>query len=272
MVIALLSIPVFVIYRVIRNAKVLTILRCIFSTGLVIWATFFLETWKRRNANVNIQWGVHDYHEETAEETRAQFEGELRNGFYCEGGFVSLDDMTDMTSAQESAQILLRPGRESIILPQNKYENPAFARNAQLVSIAVTVLFVVLVGCLTFLLLRFRNEVVTQGAKLTGLQFANAIPGILNGVLITVFDAIWRAVSMSLTRRENHRTTQRFENSLIYKRFAFQFVSNCKLLRLCAVIVIYETFYVFLTAFLRDRCFVALYCVCGEVCEGQLWY
>lgn len=238
LIIALLSIPVYVTYRVLRKEKVIAILRWVFSIGLVLWTTVFLEMWKRRNANINIEWGLDDYKEDTADDTRAQYVGDIRYGFYCEGGFVSLADLVEATtdeqlespvSAEEGTAISFKNPTPSD-LPKNAYQDPKAARNACLQSLGVTAFFVVLVGSLTFLLLWFRNEVIDYFFDRTGHEgFSNAVPGILNGILITVFDSIWRSVSMILTQRENHRTNQLFENSLVFKRFAFQFVSNCKL-------------------------------------------
>lgn len=233
LLIALASIPVYVTYRVVKNIIAITILRWLFSISLVLWTTFFLENWKRRNAYINIEWGLNDYKEDMADNTRAQYEGELRYGFYCEGGFVPLCDLSEANSNARTdgmlqhASIRVPEKEEELLLPQNAYSDPMQVRNMKLQSVAVTAFFVILVGSLTFLLLWFRNEVVAYFEPRTGKTFANAFPGILNGILITAFDSIWRIVSLTLTRRENHRTNQEFENSLIYKRFAFQFVSNC---------------------------------------------
>lgn len=197
----------------------------------------FLETWKRRNANVNLEWGLDDYKDDTADDTRAQFMGDMRFGFYSQGGFVSLSDLVedgtnvvrDMKSMEEGKGAVKRNPNVSTI-PKNPYQDLREARMARLQSFGVTVLFVLMVGSLTFVLLWFRNEIVQYFDDSTGATtFANAVPGVLNGVLITVFDSIWRTVSLKLTRRENHRTNQEFENSLVYKRFSFQFVSNCKI-------------------------------------------
>lgn len=237
LIIALLSIPVYITYRVLRSETVIAILRWVFSIGLVLWTTVFLELWKRRNANINIEWGLDDYKEDTADDTRVQYVGDIRQGFYCEGGFVSLADLVEATTEENvESPVSVEEGKASSFknttppdLPKNPYQDPKEARNARLQSLGVTAFFVVLVGSLTFLLLWFRNEVIDYFFDRTGHEgLSNAVPGILNGILITVFDSIWRSVSLILTQRENHRTNQLFENSLVYKRFAFQFVSNCK--------------------------------------------
>lgn len=267
--VSLVSIPVYAVYLALSDFRLICVLLWVFSISLVLWTTFFLETWKRRTANISLRWGLHDYKEETVDDTRPQFSGEMRVGFYCEGGFVSLGDImqdtiqerclepaalvtgmtsleptmptTPMTPSSVSALSPIAgdfhdvtpraPEKESTLrtvdLPCNPYKDPRVMQYARLQSVAVTTLFVLIVGGLTFLLLWFRTEISQYFGQQVGRPGIGAyVPGVLNGILITAFDPIWRSVSLNLTRRENHRTNQLFENSLIYKRFAFQFVSN----------------------------------------------
>lgn len=227
---ALISIPVYVLRRTLDSQVAIAALRWIFSLSLVIWTTVFLETWKRRSADINVEWGLNDYLEEMAEDTRPQYEGEMRYGFYCKGGFVSLADLVEEEAeTSDIEEGVSRAGQVRVSdLPRNSFQEPREARNAKLQSLGVTILFVLLVGSITFLLLWFRDEIVQYVGRRTSSAVAEAFPGVVNGILITVFDSVWRLVSLRLTQRENHRTNQLFENSLVYKRFAFQFVSNCK--------------------------------------------
>ncbi len=135
-------------------------------------------------------------------------------------------------------------------LPINADEDRRASRLQRIISVGITALFIGLVASLTFLLLWYRNEIIcgAQGLnreeckcyfsvscpkeQLEGLNsyisgLAKALPGILNGVLISIFDALWPKVLQILTDRENHRTTQRYEDSYVYKYFGFQFFSNC---------------------------------------------
>lgn len=221
-----------------NSTLTISILRWIFSTALITWATLFLETWKRRNALVNIRWGVH---KERDHKVRVQFTGKYRYGFYGQGGFVSLEDIATGGQKEKFCSILeaMEQGEEDDVirdtepenLPRNLYHNPRESRNARLRSVLVTSLFVVIVGSLNFLMLWWRNDIVEYFRVKTQQEgFSNAVPGIINGILIVIFDSLWRGLSIRLTCKENHRTNQEYENSLVYKRFAFQFVSNCKFL------------------------------------------
>lgn len=224
---AIFSIPVYITYEVLRTHLVLAAMRWIFAIILVMWTTWFLEYWKRRNAFINIEWGLNDYHEDIAENIRPQFDGEMRYGFYCPGGFVSLEDLankaseTDVEANMESSQ-----GYVSLSdLPRNPYEDPRHARNALLQSIMVTCACVSVVGTLIFLILWYRTNIVEYFLRRYNNEtIANAMPGILNALVISGSDPCWQWISAVLTRRENHRTNQQFENSLVLKRFSFQYV------------------------------------------------
>ncbi|ETO23309.1 hypothetical protein RFI_13872 [Reticulomyxa filosa] len=50
--------------------------------------------------------------------------------------------------------------------------------------------------------------------------------GILNGVMIAVFDVVYRLVSQHGNEWENHRTDQDFHNALISKSFIFRFFNS----------------------------------------------
>lgn len=196
----------------------------------------FLETWKRRSAKVNLEWGLDDYKDDVADDARVQYVGDMRLGFYCEGGFVPLGDLAENETKATRNITTIEEGKKNngshlTSIPKNPYGDPRMAQIARIQSFGVTVVFMILVGSLTFLLLWYRNNIIDYiSDKTNNAVLANAFPGVLNGVLITVFDSVWRPVSLTLTRRENHRTVQEYENSLVFKRFGFQAVSNCRLL------------------------------------------
>jgi len=52
------------------------------------------------------------------------------------------------------------------------------------------------------------------------------VPSVLNAVSIGVFSAVWKKVSLLLNVMENHRTDIEYEDALIAKVFAFEFVNK----------------------------------------------
>ena len=63
---------------------------------MMLWSTFYLESWKRRNATVAMKWGMAGF--ETEEQMRPQFENHpkcevaasLVTGRKCSSRFVSV--------------------------------------------------------------------------------------------------------------------------------------------------------------------------------------
>lgn len=320
--IAALSLPVSAAMYVWRgNDGMLALVRAFFGLAVVFWATYFLEYWKRRNAVLNVKWGLSDMASETDSEVRPQYQGEYRAGFWCAGGFVHLDDLEEeggrrradgksdseddggaahrrdgragarselgldagtgggatrddraADAASAGDAVLASPGgvegvRRRRVSPDSKgapeksgdggvviggkedddlfrivavspgvtFPNlPEFpldkgvSKRRAATGIAATAFFTAVVWLATFILLYYRLEIIVALAN--GPYFVALVapysPGILTGLLISVSDALWRMASVSITRWENHRTNKSHNNSLILKRFAFQFVSN----------------------------------------------
>lgn len=260
--IALLSIPVYITISVFKpgagTTKAKLILLWMFGVCLMVWCTYFLESWKRRSATICQRWGLSDYKADTIEQARAQFDGEMRLGFYCRGGFVPLENAVSAfsnahiinmgesvaspttpheetsTDGEQNEEDVITPEKKeasipnasTLNLPQSPWKDPGSLRNARFQSWCVTVLFSILMGGLTFLLLWYRMKIRKWAVGVIGATAGNLLPGILNSVLITIFEPIWRKISLQLTRHENRRTNQHYLDSLIYKRFALQFLSN----------------------------------------------
>lgn len=114
-------------------------------------------------------------------------------------------------------------GRTFPDLPRFPYASISTKRMRMRVSAAITLAFSGLVAFLSFALLLFRKEIN---------EFVNMDPdsgvftGILTALIIMVSDGTWKSVSVDLTNWENHHTSKAWEDSIIMKRFAFQFVSN----------------------------------------------
>lgn len=56
--------------------------------------------------------------------------------------------------------------------------------------------------------------------------FVQAIPSLINSIQIVLFNFIYHTVALKLNEFENHRITQSYENSLVFKIFAFTFVNT----------------------------------------------
>ena len=52
------------------------------------------------------------------------------------------------------------------------------------------------------------------------------LPGLVNALLIVTFGAVYKWLTKSIVRNENHRYVSSFENSMINKTYLFQFVNT----------------------------------------------
>lgn len=271
--IGVVSLPIYIASKLTSSAVVVAALRFAFAIALVLWTTVFLERWKRRNAGVQLEWGLSDFADDTADDVRPQFLGEIRPGFYCKGGFVPLDDVAEQKAADLQSGT---PSRTSTLRRRAHSSSSAFAavnvedggpadgcaagnsrsspvsspndpddaelvaddlpyqpwvrtnrfRKAVLVSISTTIFFTALVATASFLLLLYKREVADGIGRFGNSTAAHYLPGVLQGLMITILDPIWRFISLWLTQMENHRTNQAYEDALVIKRFSFMFVSN----------------------------------------------
>lgn len=271
--IGVVSLPIYIASKLTSSAVVVAALRFVFAIALVLWTTVFLERWKRRNAGVQLEWGLSDFADDTADDVRPQFLGEIRPGFYCKGGFVPLDDVAeqkaaDLEAGTPSRTTTLRRRAVSTLstsaavdvvdgepdgggagggspasavtpttddddgelvaddLPYQPWVRSNRFRKAVLVSVSATIFFTSLVATASFLLLLYKREVANGIGKFGNSTAAHYLPGVLQGIMITILDPIWRSISLWLTQMENHRTNQAYEDALVIKRFSFMFVSN----------------------------------------------
>ncbi|CAN8071527.1 unnamed protein product [Agarophyton chilense] len=259
--IALLSLPVYFIITKSQSAHYIDWARLLFGLALCFWATYWFEHWKRRNFVLNVKWGLTDFQEERENnQVRRKFRGIDQTGFYSRGGFVHLSDMHPSASSSNHDQrihtrllksdmpgvpdqlvdvvamggtrdpdfVLEAPvtGLVFADLPVHPYRNKTTFKRRLYVSAAVTLFFSFCVAIASFSILFYKADIVHLFDTFGADHIANSVPGIATALLISISDPLWKTVSGKLTDWENHRTHQSYENSLIVKHFAFQFISN----------------------------------------------
>jgi len=177
----------------------------LYSIFLALWATFFLEFWKRFNNELNFNWGMEDF--KTIEVERPDFIGEEMQGVYSGGVWVPLDPSVDY----------------GFKLPAPRKYYPSFMRSAKVVSsLPLLLAVIVVVVIVTISVLSFRLFVQRQGLSV----FGSFVGGIINAMTIIFLNNLWKNVAIKLTEWENHRTQSEFENNLIAKIFVFSFVNS----------------------------------------------
>ncbi|XP_061093191.1 anoctamin-8 isoform X2 [Conger conger] len=164
----------------------------VFALFNVVWATLFLERWKRRGAELAYKWGTLDTPAESLEEPRPQFRGVKR----C----------SPVTGCEE-------------------FYYPPWKRRVfrWLVSLPICILCL----CFVFLamLICFELQEFVMGIKELP-RVARFIPKIMLAITVTACDEVYRKIASWLNDMENYRLQSAYEKNLIIKMVLFQFVNS----------------------------------------------
>ncbi|XP_066983808.1 anoctamin-10-like isoform X8 [Macrobrachium rosenbergii] len=167
----------------------------IFAFLNVVWASTWLEAWKRRSAELAYYWGTLDSQEETLSEPRPHFTGELK--------------VSSVTGRLEP-------------------EYPAWKRNlirylVTLPLICVSLLVVFIVMLLILQLQDLCDAFISAHDYSFYLSYA---PKILMALTISAFDEGYTKVAVWLNDLENYRVEDAYQNHLITKLAVFRFVNS----------------------------------------------
>ncbi|XP_061188186.1 anoctamin-7-like [Saccostrea echinata] len=168
-----------------------------FAMVICIWGTIFLEFWKRKEKRLAFLWDVTEY--EVNEPDRPEFYG-----------------TTTETNPVDGFKILKYPVKYQFM----KY-----------ITSGVTLLFMVLVVMASVMGVIIYRVLVTvdycPGVSAEEcLLSTTVVSSLLNALSIFVLGKFYDFLAVKLTDWENHRTQTKYDDSLIMKLFAFQFVNN----------------------------------------------
>eukprot|EP00937_MAST-01D_sp_MAST-1D-sp2_P007502 g7502.t1 len=161
-----------------------------FGCVVTVWATAMTETWKRRNATINLWWGTADHH--VREVARPQFTGTLR-----------YSPTTDK--------------------PEMFHNSVAKMKRRVGVTMAFVVTLILGAVVMTFYCLQLKNALSaperlgTQGPLVGGLICTSWIVG---------GNMIYRLLAVRLTNWENHRTDTEWDRYMVTKTFLFRFFNS----------------------------------------------
>lgn len=172
---------------------------------LAAWGTLLGEMWKRRQSELAFLWGTTDFEEEepsTARFVRSAGVGLARGQYTPSGQFVSLADL-------DSAEYV-----------------PHFAESEQrrraLASAASVILLMGFIVAVTLAIAAIK--IILQRTCCT--EWGAVYGAILNSAFIAMMGYIWEPFARWVNDLEMHRTRTAYEDHLILKTFAFQFVNN----------------------------------------------
>ena len=188
---AAVGLVVFILQQVFGTShSVVLAANAIFCIFISIYATVFLEYWKRKESALSVIWGQTEF--EKLEIPRPQFKGELRRSLIT-------DDM------------------EEIYYPErSRYK---FFLLSGVFSIGIILMILAIVTAL--IILKTKDYMIYKG-----YNYADIVCSVINAIQIQVFNIIYSKVVKILTNLENHKTQNMYEDSLIVKTFIFQFVNS----------------------------------------------
>ncbi|XP_075954809.1 anoctamin-8-like [Anarhichas minor] len=164
----------------------------VFALFNVVWATLFLERWKRREAELAYRWGTLDTPTESLEEPRPQFRGVKR----C----------SPITGCEE---FYYPPWKRALF--------------RWLVSLPICLLCLCFVFLAMLLCLELQ-EMVMEIQELPGIT--RFLPKILLAITVTICDEVYKKIAYWLNDMENYRLQSAYENNLIIKMVFFEFINS----------------------------------------------
>lgn len=185
----------------------------VFCAFVAIWSQLMLEYWKRTEKTKAMEWGMTEFEEE--EQDRQGFDGTMQVSF--------------------------------IDGKMRKYFSPAERKKRSFFSYFLISMMVLLVIAFVACIFVMKFYMVIESEDATVNSLGGPLSSIANAVQIQVLNHFYSQLAIYLTNRENHRTDTDYEDALIVKLFAFQFVNS------------YASF--FYIAFLKN--------IAGDPCEND---
>jgi hypothetical protein len=177
----------------------------VYSVFIGVWATLFLEFWKRERNVRAFRWNMLDYEQE--EGHRPGFIGDEQIGAWSKGVFIPLrrDEVYGISPPKTVRNFPIQ-----------------VTRTRMTVGISLIITMCVVVGIATFAVLTFRILVEQSAYE----SYASVVGGVANAVVIMIMNKVYRYVAVKLNDWENHRTQSNYTDNLLFKIFLFQFVNS----------------------------------------------
>jgi anoctamin-10 len=191
-----------------------TFLTPVYSVVFLLWATVFLQLWRRKARTLGLRWDLAHFRAE--ERPRPEFRGQRVHGIYgSSGAFVPLRP-GDMGLTRETLPTTLHE-------PSYKFR-VRVAATTMVITVLVALALAVSVGALVVRIVV--DQELTPARKEGDFPWSGLLVGVANGLIVAVLNKVFRGVSVVLTRFENHRTASSFQTLLVAKIMAFQFTNS----------------------------------------------
>ncbi|KAM7534107.1 hypothetical protein Aperf_G00000115486 [Anoplocephala perfoliata] len=179
----------------------------LFAVFMAVWATLFMESWKRYQNVLAHRWNVQQL------------------------------EPIDEPARPEFLALLKKRGYKATINPVTGREEPTipfWSRKLPIMSLSITsVLFGVLLCLAALVGVIFYRLVVNTLLKQSDNDLISSVAGMIttvtssciNLVFIFILKFIYDRIAVKLTDMENHRTQSEYDNSLTLKLYLLQFVN-----------------------------------------------
>ncbi|XP_072311063.1 anoctamin-4-like isoform X1 [Eucyclogobius newberryi] len=174
-----------------------------FAVFMAVWATVFLEFWKRRRAVLAYDWDLVDWEEEE-EEIRPQFEAK----------YSKKERMNPISGKPEPYQAFTDKYSRLVVSASGIFFMILVVIAAVFGIVIYRVITVSTFAAFGWALIRNNSQVATTGTAVC-----------INFCVIMLLNVLYEKVALLLTNLEQPRTESEWENSFTLKMFLFQFVN-----------------------------------------------
>ncbi|XP_026929897.1 anoctamin-2 [Acinonyx jubatus] len=187
-----------------------------FSIFMALWATMFLENWKRLQMRLGYFWDLTGIEEEE-EHSRPEYETKVREKMLKASGKSVVQKLgTNMAEDEDEDD-------EDKLTWKDRFPGYLmnFASILFMIALTFSIVFGVIVYRITTAAALSLNKATRSNVRVT----VTATAVIINLVVILILDEIYGAVATWLTKIEVPKTEQTFEERLILKAFLLKFVN-----------------------------------------------
>ncbi|XP_069112158.1 anoctamin-10-like isoform X1 [Argopecten irradians] len=209
----------------------------IFAVFNLVWATIFLEAWKRYCSELSFKWGqAQDVELNRSQEPRAMYHGTM--------------DKNPVT------------GKPEPHYPKYKRSLRFYGVTVPVIGFCLLVAFYIMLGY--FYLQAWADEVYAKDQTWLNMSLLH-MPTAIYAVIIGIVNNFYRKIAKILNDFENHRLQSSYDNHLIVKLILFDFVN-------CFMSLFYVAFYMQDMTLLRSHLAALLVTqqVIGQVREAMV--
>ncbi|XP_065224675.1 anoctamin-2-like [Planococcus citri] len=175
----------------------------VFAFVMSVWATLFLELWKRHAAVLSHRWGLTDYTTQT-EHPRPQYSAKL---------------------AGSKKKINVATGEPEVVLSFWRYKLPTVVLSYTVILLFIFVVIGAVFGIVLYRMWMMQADSWFNSNRSFSSLVIPATAATLNLISIMILNMFYNKVAIYLTNLELPRTQTDFENSLSIKMYIFQFVN-----------------------------------------------